>query len=316
MNSLTVSILVPVYGVEKYIAECAESLFGQTYSDIRYVFCDDCTPDISMDILKAILSKYPERKDAVRIVKNELNLGLGGTRAQLARCIDSQFFMIVDSDDRLPLDAIENLVRTMTIADTDIVEGAYIEIQDDNTVGRTHYPFHGSEMKYKKRVLCDNIESHQVWGKLYKSSVLGKISDLFIEGINMAEDYCATARLADCCSRSWTDNVVYEYRVDNMTAYTKTISEKDVLSYCAACNVINSYYLHRKKVSIQLEIGVLNAFRQSRLASVSGEKVASVLPFVPQYHISKILLRMFNGSECSFKVANIIYKLIRSIVSL
>ncbi|MCR5190029.1 MAG: glycosyltransferase family 2 protein [Bacteroidales bacterium] len=50
-----VSILVPVYGVERYIERCARSLFEQTYADLEYVFVDDCTPDGSVAILNRVL---------------------------------------------------------------------------------------------------------------------------------------------------------------------------------------------------------------------------------------------------------------------
>ena len=46
-----VSILVPIYRVEKYIERCARSLFAQTYENLEYVFVDDCTPNISMKLL-------------------------------------------------------------------------------------------------------------------------------------------------------------------------------------------------------------------------------------------------------------------------
>ena len=50
-----VSILVPVYGVEKYIERCARSLFEQTYQDLEYIFVDDCSPDKSIEILETVL---------------------------------------------------------------------------------------------------------------------------------------------------------------------------------------------------------------------------------------------------------------------
>lgn len=50
---MKVSILVPVYGVEKYIERCAVSLFEQTYEDLEYIFVDDCSPDHSIEITGA-----------------------------------------------------------------------------------------------------------------------------------------------------------------------------------------------------------------------------------------------------------------------
>lgn len=57
-----VSIIIPVYGVEKYIERCSRSLFEQTLDDLEYLFIDDCTPDKSIDVLKNILEEYPNRK--------------------------------------------------------------------------------------------------------------------------------------------------------------------------------------------------------------------------------------------------------------
>ena len=122
---MTVTVIVPVYGVEKYIVECAESLFAQTYSDIEYVFCDDCTPDRSMELLREVMERYPERKEHVRIIRNEQNKGLGGTRRHLISHINSEVFLIVDSDDILPPDAVKILVNRMKETDTEIVDGAY-----------------------------------------------------------------------------------------------------------------------------------------------------------------------------------------------
>ena len=57
-----VSVIIPVYGVEKYIERCARSLFKQTLDDIEYLFIDDCTPDDSVDVLRNVLEEYPNRK--------------------------------------------------------------------------------------------------------------------------------------------------------------------------------------------------------------------------------------------------------------
>lgn len=55
---LKISILTPIYGVEKYIEQCARSLFEQSYASIEYIFVDDCTPDKSIGILQSLLKEY------------------------------------------------------------------------------------------------------------------------------------------------------------------------------------------------------------------------------------------------------------------
>ena len=76
VNRPLVTVIVPIYKVEKYIGYCAESLFAQTYSEIEYIFVNDCTPDKSVDIVRAVLEKYPERKLHVRFINNMINQGL------------------------------------------------------------------------------------------------------------------------------------------------------------------------------------------------------------------------------------------------
>lgn len=51
-----VSVIVPIYNVEKYIEKCVRSLFEQTFDDIEYIFVDDATPDNSIEILSELLS--------------------------------------------------------------------------------------------------------------------------------------------------------------------------------------------------------------------------------------------------------------------
>ncbi len=62
-----VSVLVPVYRVDRFIERCARSLFEQTYDNLEYIFVDDCSPDNSIAILRRVMEDYPERKGQVRM---------------------------------------------------------------------------------------------------------------------------------------------------------------------------------------------------------------------------------------------------------
>ena len=63
---MKVSVLVPIYGVEHYIAQCAESLFLQTYENIEYIFVNDCTKDRSVSVLEEVLERFPQPGDSFR----------------------------------------------------------------------------------------------------------------------------------------------------------------------------------------------------------------------------------------------------------
>ena len=67
---IKVSVIIPVYNVEKYIEHCARSLMEQTLMDIEYIFVDDCTPDHSMEILQRLTYLYQQ---IVRFLKKEIS---------------------------------------------------------------------------------------------------------------------------------------------------------------------------------------------------------------------------------------------------
>ena len=123
-----VSILVPVYKVEKYIEQCARSLFEQTYDNLEYIFLDDCSPDNSIEILKRVMEDYPERKAQVRIIRHERNRGLAAARNTALDAANGPFVTHVDSDDYLGRDAIRLLVKKQEETGADIVSGNYYEV--------------------------------------------------------------------------------------------------------------------------------------------------------------------------------------------
>lgn len=311
---MSVTILVPVYGVERYIKQCAESLFSQTYADLEYVFVDDCTPDASVEVLRQVMQRFPERSSHVRIVRHEHNKGLGAARQTALSLVQTDCFAIVDSDDVLPLDAIETLVARMKETDADIVEGAYQDY-GDGRVGQTVMPYHGSQQSYMRKLLCQNRLKNNVWAKLYKSDVIRRVDRLFEEGIDYAEDYSATTRLSMVTRRAWTDKVVYYYRTDNTASYTKQMSRKNVLSCLHAVRRVLSVCHRRGHLHIAAEIGALNMYRVCHTNGVAVQEADEVLQYVPEHISASILYRLLRTDGILYKIGDVLYRILRMAVA-
>ena len=93
-----VSVIVPIYGVEAYIEQCARSVLGQSYPRLECIFVNDGTPDRSMEILSAVLKEFPQRN--VVVVDKE-NGGLPHARWSGLEVATGEYIMHVDADDWL-----------------------------------------------------------------------------------------------------------------------------------------------------------------------------------------------------------------------
>ena len=130
---MKVSILVPIYKVEKFFSKCLESLLSQTYPHIEYVFVNDCTPDNSMDVLHNIMERYPQRANMVRIINNATNSGIAIVRNILLENATGDYILFVDSDDWIDLDMLERMYGVAIKENSDIVICDMIDYYEDGT---------------------------------------------------------------------------------------------------------------------------------------------------------------------------------------
>lgn len=121
-NKVKVSVLVPVYGVEKYIERCARSLFNQTMKEgIEFIFVNDATNDKSIEIVEKILDEYPERKNQVIIIHNKANQGIAETRHIALQAAHGEYVIHCDSDDWVEAEMYELMYNKAKSKDADIV---------------------------------------------------------------------------------------------------------------------------------------------------------------------------------------------------
>lgn len=108
-----ISVIVPVYGVEKYIDRCARSLFEQTINDLEIIFIDDCSPDQSMTILATTIEEYRlrivEKNYRVRTDRMSTNSGIAAVRRYGIKLATGDYIIHCDSDDWVDVDLYEKL---------------------------------------------------------------------------------------------------------------------------------------------------------------------------------------------------------------
>lgn len=117
------SVVVPVYNVQDYLAECLDSVLGQTLTDLEVIAVDDGSTDGSA----AILDQYAARDPRVRVVRRT-NGGLGAARnTGLDRAV-GEYLTFVDSDDTIPEDAYRVMVETLDASGSDLVVGRIVRL--------------------------------------------------------------------------------------------------------------------------------------------------------------------------------------------
>ena len=213
---MKVSILVPIYGVEKFIERCAISLFEQTYEDLEYIFVDDCSPDRSIEILESVMERYPRRIGQITIIHHEHNDGLGSARLTGLQNATGYAVMFVDSDDYLHLDAVRLLTNKMAETNADIIDGVIQRVYTDGSCSNMPV-FGGNKRNYLKLILCQNLVTHNLVGRLYRKDIFEEQNVFPQKGIDYAEDYFVTSRLLLKSSRAYYYNeVIYYYYQGNM----------------------------------------------------------------------------------------------------
>ena len=113
---IKVSIVIPVYKVEKYIERCLRSVFNQTYANIECIIVNDCTPDNSFIIAKELVESYQGNID-FKFVEHEKNKGLSEARNTGIKMATGHYYFFLDSDDAIPPASIEKLVETALLND-------------------------------------------------------------------------------------------------------------------------------------------------------------------------------------------------------
>ena len=181
-----VSVIITIYNREKYIEECARTLFEQTLDAIELLFIDDGSTDHSVDILKNLLEQYPARRPMVKRICRKHNRGRAVARQTGIENLTGEYVIHVDSDDWVELDMLEKLYAKAKETNADIV-GCNIthEYQRSQSIFRQDY---SDSMDENIRRLINGGIFPSLCTSLTKTNLIKDNHITFPQGLDTGED--------------------------------------------------------------------------------------------------------------------------------
>ncbi len=262
-----VSIVVPVYNVEKYINKCVDSIIAQSFKDIEVILVDDKSPDKCPEIC----DMYANKDDRVKVVHHEQNVGTNGAILSGIQAATSQYIMFADSDDWVLEDYIETLYKIIADKKVEAVSSGYVEYCGD--IKKEYFP--NFTRTYNKKQIEDEIVTpyfertenfHDSFGnsrvgKIYVKEVLIKASVGSNPELVMEEDVELNLRfLLECESIATVHSYAgYCYRIDRNTSITNQYTMKRLAAHMLAAKEMKKLALKYRREGKAL--GRFNPYR-------------------------------------------------------
>lgn len=229
-----ISVIIPVYNVERYLAQCLDSVINQTYANLKIICVNDGSKDGSLKILQ----EYAHKDTRVQILDKK-NAGVSSARNDGLAFAEGSYVMFVDSDDWIEPRTCETAIDGMCAYDADVVMWSYVSETESRSSQKVIFPettvFEKEEVRTKlhrrfvgaigeelsRPELADSL--CPVWGKLYKRSLVEKSGARFVDlsEIGTYEDGFFNLEVFGEVNRVvYLAEYLYHYRRDTSTSVT------------------------------------------------------------------------------------------------
>ena len=237
------SLIVPIYGVERYIRQFAESALDQSYDDIQFIFVNDGTKDRSMEILEELIEERFNHLRSRIIIINKENGGLPSARKAGLEVADGEYILFADSDDWLEKDAVAKIVAKAEETDADIV---YFDLIKEYG----HKTSYKRERDYTADTRMDfiiNIFNYKSHGytvtKCFRKSIYTD-NKIYFPILGMHEDiYLMSQIIFYAKSLVHLPEALYHYRKDNPDSFCAQDRQKRHIA--STKNLLNLYENYR-----------------------------------------------------------------------
>ena len=247
MNSIKVSVIIPVYNTQAHLKQCLDSVLKQTLYEIEVIIVNDCSPDGSAEIIR----EYAKNDERVICVNHEVNKGLPAARNSGVSIAQGQYIIHLDSDDFwLDKNMLLTLYQTAEIDDCDILRfnGSH------HTHGRNTRQILKSE-----DIVNGTFNAHQqfwvyksVFLYVFRRSFLVDFGLKFIPGLTMGEDAIfLSSALPKARKISSISNCFYAYRMDNDSLMRSRWDMDDYIKEEKAARIVSNNIKHVKGAFIK-----------------------------------------------------------------
>ena len=239
MENDLISIIIPVYKVEKYLKKCIESVLNQTYTNLQIILVDDGSPDNC----GKICDEYAKKDSRIEVI-HKANGGLSDARNVGISKAKGRYIGFVDSDDYIKEDMYEILLNLIKKYDADVSICNLYDVIDGNEYirnkenGIREY----SRLDILKEVLLDkNIQSY-AWNKLYKKELFDEIK--YPIG-KKYEDIGTTFYVFEKCNKIVVTSEPEYYYLKRSDSLVNNVTEITIMDYT---EIIIQRYLYTKKI--------------------------------------------------------------------
>ena len=237
-----VSVIVPIYNVEKYLDKCIKSIQKQTYQNLEIILVDDGSPDQC----GKLCDQYAEQDQRIRVLHKK-NGGLSDARNAGVGVSKGKYILFVDSDDFIDCELIKKTVESAELYQSDIVLFDYKRLEPDGSVAIcsiNNLPENQDfQLKDYPNILFESISA---WNKLFLKEFFVSSKILFPVGYYYEDLGSSPKYLLSAKTISYVKKPFYNYVIRNGSIMSTAKEEKNYRDRCKMIEIVNAYYRQEK----------------------------------------------------------------------